>query len=341
MSKISFKSVIKSQKPKTANKKNKKESKKPIKQVKVKKLKQEDLTREKEEAKMEQSKIEPEVIEESIISQVTSQETKAIHEEIYKLDSQTGQKDTLPINKQDSQEIEVEVTDSAEEKSEELSEPEKPPVTEQKTIPLSSIFKFERGGETQTKVEDELVEETPEQVEEETPEDIFESEKEKTEDDHEDLESDQIITFFLGSEQYGMEILDAREVKRILPLTPIPRTPDWVMGVVNLRGIVFPVVDLKKRLKIVTNVTYPPNLRRIIVIEINGTRIGLLVDKINIILNKQLLEYSVPPVLISGGEDFISSIARKDDMIVLIISLSRLFTSEERELLAKIKEEKT
>ncbi|MCK4666739.1 purine-binding chemotaxis protein CheW, partial [Candidatus Dependentiae bacterium] len=275
-----------------------------------------------------------------------SKEIKALHEEIHQSDSRGMGDDTLPINKEDTQEIGVEVSGSSEEKSVELSEPEKSPVTKPKTIPLSSIFKIIKGGENQAKVEEEIVEETPEQIEdediiEETIEGVVESDQELKEQDHEDLESDQIIAFYLGSEQYGMEILDAREVKRILPLTPIPRTPDWILGVVNLRGIVFPVVDLKKRLKIEANVNYPPNLRRIIVIEIGETRIGLLVDKINMILNKQLLEYSVPPVLISGGEDFISSIAKKDDMIISIISLSRLFTSEERELLAQIKEEKT
>lgn len=156
-----------------------------------------------------------------------------------------------------------------------------------------------------------------------------------------EYQSDQIITFLLGTEEYGLNILDAREVKQILPLTPIPRSPDWVLGIVNLRGMVFPVVDLKKRLNIESEKEYPISLRRIIVVEIDETKIGLLVDRIHRIFNKHLLDFSTPPALISGGEDFISAIAKKDELIISIISVSKLFTSEEKELLAKIKEEKT
>ena len=227
-----------------------------------------------------------------------------------------------------------------------VSEPSPPKPKETMKVPITSLFKMQYNP-------------SPAQSSEPAPEDgeadsfDFSSSDSGASDtltvsgslgeqlsEYEDLESDQIITFFLGSEQYGLDILDAREVKQILPLTPIPRSPNWILGIVNLRGTVFPVVDLKKRINITSDITYPLNLRRIIIVEIEDTKIGLLVDKINMIFNKQTLEHSLPPALISGGEDFISFIAKKDENIISIISLTKLFTTEERELLAKIKEDK-
>ncbi|MDD3627722.1 MAG: chemotaxis protein CheW, partial [bacterium] len=234
----------------------------------------------------------------------------------------------------------VPVSEEKEAIKEQPVKPKEKKVTEK--VPITTFFKIQRAPQVPVSKSAEVSESEEEALQEvpkNEPISVTGTLAEQL-SEYEDIESDQIITFFLGSEQYGLDILDAREVKQILPLTPIPRSTGWILGVVNLRGSVFPVVDLKKRINISSDVKYPQNLRRIIIVEIEDTKIGLLVDKINMIFNKQTLEHSLPPALISGGEDFISFIAKKDDNIISIISLTKLFTSEERELLAKIKEDK-
>ena len=334
MSKISFRSVYKKDDEKKQQSPKKSDKKRSSKKKSSKKELDKKQVPEKVEVQPEESV--EQVPEEEVVTHEPKQEETPPA--------------TEPIKEEKPVEVQEEVVPESTPEPEQVPGEEPAPKQETKVMSISSLFKIERRAKEplvsevqetsipETSIESEVTEELePESLQ---LDDSVESGE--TEERGEEYESDQIITFFLGGEQYGLDILDAREVKRILPLTPIPKTPDWVLGVVNLRGIVFPVVDLRKRLRIETEIEYPIAFRRIIIVELEDTtRIGLLVDKIHRIFNKQLLEYSVPPALISGGEDFISSIAKKDENIISIISLKQLFTMEERELLLKIKEEKT
>jgi purine-binding chemotaxis protein CheW len=141
-----------------------------------------------------------------------------------------------------------------------------------------------------------------------------------------------VVAFSLGHEVYGMELQEVREIIMVGLVTPVPRAPTFILGVLNLRGEIIPVIDLRMRfgLEHVDNT----DLSRIIVTPIGGVFTGLIVDSVTEVKNidKKLLE-PPPKVTSVGANTYITQVARTASGVIFLLALQQLLTeSENRQL---------
>lgn len=139
--------------------------------------------------------------------------------------------------------------------------------------------------------------------------------------------SRQYLTFVLGAETYGVDILAVQEIKGAAAITPIPNTPPFVRGVMNLRGAILPVVDLRSKFGM------PPaseDVFTVIVVMTVGTRtIGVLVDAVSDVLGIPAAAVQPPPDF--GANDAIrcvSGVAMAGDRMVLVLDIERVLATE-------------
>ncbi len=137
--------------------------------------------------------------------------------------------------------------------------------------------------------------------------------------------ADQYLTFALGQEQYGLEILRVQEIRRYPPITPIPNAPPHVRGVMNLRGIVVPVVDLRARFGLPEAGVTPSTV--VIIVAVGGKVVGLIVDAVSDVLDLGREAIDPPPDL-GGSVDtsLMTGVARSGDRLTLLLDLDRLVT---------------
>lgn len=139
----------------------------------------------------------------------------------------------------------------------------------------------------------------------------------------------QLVSFKVGGEEFGVDILKVQEINKMLKITKVPNAPDFVEGVVNLRGRIIPVIDLRKRLMIEEK--KHDNKTRIIVVDIKGNIVGFIVDEVNEVLriSKDVIEN--PPDLVSKvNSDFITSVAKLEDRIIILLDLVGLLAEKEQ-----------
>lgn len=129
-----------------------------------------------------------------------------------------------------------------------------------------------------------------------------------------------MIAFWIGNEEYCIPVTSIREIRSWTPTTPLPHAPSFMLGVVNLRGIVLPIVDLAARFGYAPTVPTPRHA--IMIAEAGGEIVGLLVDGVSGIMpvtNDQV--QPAPPIAVEGGSEFIEGILSRDDRIVSLVSL--------------------
>lgn len=107
-----------------------------------------------------------------------------------------------------------------------------------------------------------------------------------------------VIVFTLAHEQYGVEVDRVRTIERMQPLTRVPKTPAFVKGVINLRGVVVPVIDLRGRFQLAES-DYTDN-SRIIIVAVKDMEVGLIVDSANDVLDVDSDSIEAPPEIVGG-----------------------------------------
>lgn len=147
------------------------------------------------------------------------------------------------------------------------------------------------------------------------------------------------LTFTLANEEYGIGILQIKEIIGMMPITTVPRTPDFVKGVINLRGKVIPVIDLRLRFGI--EATEYSDRTCIIVVEIEGetgkTLIGIVVDTVSEVLNIKSNEIEETPPLGSGlNSDYIFGIAKMEGGVKILLDIDKILRSEEIVLMESV-----
>ena len=131
------------------------------------------------------------------------------------------------------------------------------------------------------------------------------------------------LTFFLAGEEYGLEILKVQEIIGMMDITPVPRTPEHIRGVINLRGKVIPIVDL--RLKFNMCAAERTAETCIIVVEANRMQTGIVVDQVSEVLNISSEEIEDAPAF--GAEvqtDFILGIGKSEGRVKLLLDIDRV-----------------
>ncbi len=152
------------------------------------------------------------------------------------------------------------------------------------------------------------------------------------------IKTGKYLTFMLAEETYGIGILKVKEIIGMMPITSVPRTPEFVKGVINLRGKVIPVVDL--RLKFSMDAADYTDRTCIIVVEIdsdNGTvLIGIVVDAVSEVLNIKEEEIEETPAFGSKlNTDYILGMAKMEGGVKILLDIDKVLSSKEIEMIDK------
>jgi purine-binding chemotaxis protein CheW len=139
--------------------------------------------------------------------------------------------------------------------------------------------------------------------------------------------TEHLATFFLAGEEYGVEVRQVQEIRRVTEITSVPRAPEFIRGVINLRGRILPVLDLRRRLAL--GEVAMDRAARIVVVRIKERLLGLLVDGASQVLKVKVSQIEPPPeeVLQQGG-DYIRGVAKLDDRLIILVDLERLLAHE-------------
>ncbi|HEX2963523.1 MAG TPA: chemotaxis protein CheW [Ignavibacteriales bacterium] len=155
---------------------------------------------------------------------------------------------------------------------------------------------------------------------------------EKTENKDEIL---QLVSFKIGNEEFGVNILKVQEIIRMIEITQMPNSPEFVDGVINLRGRVIPVISLRKKLGL-QRIEHDRNSRTIVV-EICGKTVGFIVDSVSEVLRIPVNITEAPPAIAAGiNSDYITSIARLEDRLLILLDLEKALLGEEKEQLQEL-----
>ena len=142
----------------------------------------------------------------------------------------------------------------------------------------------------------------------------------------------QLVTFTIANEEFGVEILKVQEIIRTLEITRVPRAPAFVEGVINLRGKVIPIIDLRRRFGIESK-SHDKDTR-IIVIEINQMIVGFVVDAVSEVLRIPANTVEPPPSIVSGiDSEYISGVGKLDNRLLIMIDLDKLLSEEDHSCL--------
>ncbi len=142
----------------------------------------------------------------------------------------------------------------------------------------------------------------------------------------------QLVTFQLGEELYGVDIMDVKEIVKICPVRQIPNAPYYVEGIFNLRSEIIPVMNLHKRfqikkLEIAEDEEFEGGF---IIINIDNNKIGIIIDKIARVVTVDMADVKAPPQMISGiGTEYIQGVIRQDDHYLIMLDIRKLFNAKE------------
>lgn len=144
----------------------------------------------------------------------------------------------------------------------------------------------------------------------------------------------QLVTFSIGEEEFGVDILKVQEIIRTMEITKVPRAPEFVEGVINLRGKVIPIIDLRRRFGLAHKAH--DSHTRIIVIEINSMIVGFVVDSVSEVLRIPVSTVEPPPPVVAGlDSDYISGVGKLQDRLLILLDLDKLLSDADLERLSQ------
>jgi purine-binding chemotaxis protein CheW len=151
-------------------------------------------------------------------------------------------------------------------------------------------------------------------------------------------EEKKVIVFALGSEEYGVEVEKVRTIERMQPMTRVPKAPEFIKGVINLRGVVIPILDLRSRFGL-DYVDYTDNTRIIIVSE-GDFEVGFIVDSANDVIDLDTDNIDNPPEIVGGIKaKYLDGIARVgENRLLVLLNLEQVLEKNELQQLERIEE---
>ncbi len=155
-----------------------------------------------------------------------------------------------------------------------------------------------------------------------------------------DLKKDtsRFLTFFIEDEQYGLNISNVKEIIASMNITNVPKTPNYIKGVINLRGAVIPIVDVRLKFGMVEK-EYDMNTA-IIINEIDSVSIGFIVDRVEDVLSIKHSDLTAAPRFgTSVDTSFIENVAEIDEEVIMILNLKKIFEQDELVEIVKIENE--
>lgn len=149
----------------------------------------------------------------------------------------------------------------------------------------------------------------------------------------------QLVTFQLGEELYGVDIMDVKEIVKIQDVRTIPNAPYYVEGIFNLRSEIIPIINLHKRfhLKKAQLEEGDEFLGGFIILNIEGNKIGIIIDRIARVVMIQRDDIQPPPQMISGiGAEYINGVVRQEEGYLIVLDIRRLFDPKELQKLVSL-----
>lgn len=145
----------------------------------------------------------------------------------------------------------------------------------------------------------------------------------------------QLVSFTIGNEEFGVDILFVQEINRMIQITKVPNAPSFVDGVINLRGRIIPVIDLRAKLGF--DRKEHDNNTRIIVVEVSGKIVGFIVDAVKEVLRIPKNITEAPPEIVAGNNsEFIMAVGKLEDRLITLIDLEKILSNNEKQTLNKV-----
>ncbi|RMH41459.1 MAG: chemotaxis protein CheW [Deltaproteobacteria bacterium] len=147
----------------------------------------------------------------------------------------------------------------------------------------------------------------------------------------------QVATFFVGAQEYALDILRIKEIIVPLPITRVPRAPAFIEGIIELRGAVLPVIDLRKRFG--TDAGPPARSTKYVLATVARHVVGLIVDRVGEVLTLDEADLLAPPELAVGeGARFVTAVCRRGDRMIFVIDIDQVLSEAERSDLVRMGE---
>ena len=136
----------------------------------------------------------------------------------------------------------------------------------------------------------------------------------------------QLVSFNIGDEEFGVDILQVQEINRMLEVTRVPNAPEYVDGVINLRGKVIPIIDLRRRFGMERK-EHDKNTR-IVVVELSGKVVGFVVDAVREVLRIPRSVTEPPPSIVGGvHEEYITAVGKLEDRLLILLDLEKVLAT--------------
>ena len=145
----------------------------------------------------------------------------------------------------------------------------------------------------------------------------------------------QLVVFKLGNEEYGVPITQVKEINRLTTATKVPKSPVFIEGIINLRGQIIPIIDMKKRFDL-TVVEYTADAR-VIVIQVGQQTFGIEVDAVSEVLRISVGNIEKAPAIVAGIDArYITGVAKVGERLLILLDLDKLLSEEEKLELADL-----
>jgi purine-binding chemotaxis protein CheW len=142
------------------------------------------------------------------------------------------------------------------------------------------------------------------------------------------------LTFFLAGEEYGIEILSVHEIIGMMPITCVPGTPDHICGIINLRGKIIPIVDLRRKFGMESKAQTSETC--IIVVHVQGVEVGTVVDRVSEVLNIAAEDIEPAPSFgMDVNTDYILGIGKSQSKVKILLNIDRVISADQMVQLQK------
>ena len=149
----------------------------------------------------------------------------------------------------------------------------------------------------------------------------------------------QLVTFQLGDEVYGIDIMQVNEIQKVQEVRSIPNAPNYVEGIFNLRGQIIPIINLHKRFHLRRAVLSEEDklLSGFLILNLDGMQLGVFIDKVSRVISIDSSKVQPPPQMISGiGAEYIQGVTSEEKGYLIILDIRRIFDPKELQQLGKI-----
>lgn len=147
----------------------------------------------------------------------------------------------------------------------------------------------------------------------------------------------QVVGFYIGEDEYAVNISKVREISAMVEIRKVPKSPPFVEGVINLRGGIVPVIDLRKRFDLAVNENRMS--AKILIVELNRNQVGMIVDNVSEVMRFYQDEIEKTPPMFSSSIDsqYIQGVAKLNDKLIILLDVEKLLSFEEQSVLKNFK----